>query len=199
MKVSRQWRHVLQSPVIVKQSLLQWYGPDLDLRQGGYAFFERKARQLHAFRHGKPQHYIRIKSAGDNHAGCILTGHTLVWKFTPDDNILYLFDMQAWELHTLVGDARESVVRIFASSQILGFSTSGTTVYASDLKGRNKKKFRVPNATMTRTMTCRESTIACASVCDDYVLVFIWNYADQRGRSFTIDFESDLFSYLPSL
>ncbi|KAH7400741.1 hypothetical protein DE146DRAFT_653787 [Phaeosphaeria sp. MPI-PUGE-AT-0046c] len=195
-RVSRQWRHVLQSPVVLKQTLLQWYGPDLDLRQGGYAFFERKARHLHAFRHGRPKHYLRIKV--NNHHGSTLTGHTLIWKSLPHDNILYLLDMQAWELHTLVGDAREAVAHTFASSQIAGFSTFGTTVYASDLQGRGKKKFRVPNTAMTQSITCRDTIIACATFCDDYVLVFIWNYADQRGKSFTIDFESELLCH-PSL
>jgi hypothetical protein len=184
----------------VKQSLLRWYGPDLDLRQGGYTFFERKAKHLHAFRHGQPKLYLRInRDCLYSFTEPILTEHTLVWKSSPTDNILYLLDMQAWELFTLIGDGRENVAHIFASSQIVGFSTSGTTVYASDLKGRGKKKFRVQNASMTNSITCRESTVACASFCEDYVLVFIWNYGDQRGRSFTIDLDSEFFAYPPLL
>jgi hypothetical protein len=89
-------------------------------------------------------------------------------------------------MYTLNGDAREVIKQLFASDQIVGFTTMTNVCYVSDLEGRAKKRFTVPNMALFQSVACRGRTVACAGILEDHVLVYIWNYDSQQGRSFTI-------------
>jgi hypothetical protein len=196
--VSRQWRHVLQSPAILTKSLCSWYGNTLNLHCAEYRLLERKAKHIHAFRHGDPKHYFII-DLHDPHGYVNLIEDTLVWsrvsRLDHTARAIYLFNISTWNLQTLHGDARERVERIFASDKLVGFTTNGTTCYVWSLQSREKRLFRVPNPALFRSVTCRGNTVACAACLDNYALVYVWDYCAQRGRSFTISYDSPLLAY----
>jgi hypothetical protein len=201
--VSRKWRHVLRSLDVLKQGLLAWSGPTPDLQQADYSFLKLKAKQIHAFRRGKPKHYFEIVKYKQSADQTILVNDTLIWysaKGTPQgsqDNddasrLLNIFNIRTWTLYSLTGDARELIYQIFASDEIVGFTTNNIC-YVSDLKGEGKKKMRVPTPILFQSLACRERTVACAGILTDHALVYIWSYDTQQGRSFTIDFGTYLF------
>jgi hypothetical protein len=102
-------------------------------------------------------------------------------------------------MHIIIGDARESIRDLFASDQIVAFTTASNVCYVSDLRGRGKKKFRVPTSVQFQSLACRQRTVACAGTFDDHVLVYIWSYDSQQGRSLTIPFAAFPVSHAPSL
>jgi hypothetical protein len=195
-QVSRQWHQLLCSPDVLKKSLNSWYDDTVDLAGAEYVDCKLKAKSIHAFRHGgKPHQYFKLDMHHPN-GNIVLVEDTLIFtRFSSDYNmrIVYLFNIRTWNLHTLVGEAREKVARLFASDQIVGFTTTNNICYVSRLDGSMRKKFSLPNAALLRSITCRERTVACAGFLDGNVLVYIWNYDNQLGRSFTIDSQRGLF------
>jgi hypothetical protein len=102
-------------------------------------------------------------------------------------------------MHTLNGDARESIRQLFASDQIVGFTTASNVCYVSNFQGSGKRKFRVPNPALFQSLACRQRTVACAGTFEDHVLVYMWSYDSQQGRSLIIPFDAFPVSYAPSL
>lgn len=181
---------------MLKKSLNSWYDHTVDLSGVEYGNCELKAKSIHAFRYGgKPKQYFKLYMHHSN-GDVILVEDTLIFmRLSSDFNvrIVYLFNFRTWKLNTLVGEARENVVRLSASDQIVGFTTTNNMCYVSCLDGSIRKKFNMPNAAVLRSITCRGRTVACAGFLNDDVLVYIWNYDSQQGRSFTIDSHRDLF------
>jgi hypothetical protein len=200
LKVSRKWHHLLCSPDVLKKSLNLWYDDTVDLAGAEYGDCELKAKSIHAFRHGgKPQQYFKL-DMHDPHGNTILVEDTLIWTKISSDydaRVIYLFNIRTWKLHSFVGEAREKLARLFASDQIVGFATENNTCYVSRIDGNMRKKFKLPNAALLQSINCRRRTVACAGFLDDHALVYIWDYENQRGRSFTIDLHLHLFVALP--
>jgi hypothetical protein len=109
--------------------------------------------------------------------------------------MLYLFNIRTWSLHTLNGEARERIHRVFASDEIVGFATNNNLFYVSRLDGSQRKRFAVPRYSLIRSISCRRRAVACAGCLKDHALVFIWDYDSQQGRSFTISYDTHLFVY----
>ncbi|KAH8732397.1 hypothetical protein GQ44DRAFT_697585 [Phaeosphaeriaceae sp. PMI808] len=131
----------------------------------------------------------------------VLIEDTLIWICllkTHRPTAVYFFNMKTCHLQTFQGDARETVRHLFASDKLVGFATHGTLCYVWDFDHREKRKFRVPNSDLFQSIACRGRMIACAGCLDDYALVYIWNYDNQRGISFTISYETTLFTSPPS-
>jgi hypothetical protein len=172
--------------------LLSWFRT-LDQDVADYGLLELKAKAIQAYRHGKPKHCFKVVTPVSKHV--ILMADTLIWSPPPsigsESRIVNLFNITTWEMHTLNGNAREHIHHLFASNQIVGFTTRSNICYVSDLRGRGKRKFKVPNAALFQSLACRDRTVACAGILEDHVLVYIWNYDSQQGRSFTI--ASDCF------
>jgi hypothetical protein len=198
MKVSRQWSHILRSPDVIKRNFWSWSNSVVDLYDADFNLYRLKAKQIQTFRMGEPNRYFLIDTH-DPQGYVALVEDTLVWSCdslaSRAARIIYVFNMKTWSLQTLNGDARETVYRLFASDQLVGFATSGNACYAWALRGYEKRKFRVPNSALFQSVTCRESTVACVGCLNDHALVYIWNYDTQRGISFSIAFDTPLFSY----
>jgi hypothetical protein len=187
----------LRSSDVLKQGLLAWSGPTPDLQQADYSLLELRAKNIHAFRHGKPKHYLQIVKYKESADQTILVNDTLIWYTTSENNddasrLLHLFNIKTWTLYSLTGDGREHIHQIFASGDIVGFTTN-SVCYVSDHKGQGKKRMRLPNPKLFQSVVCRERTVACAGILDDHALVYIWDYDTQQGTSFKIDFGTYLF------
>jgi hypothetical protein len=196
-RVSPQWRHVLQSPMVLKSSLYSWSSRAVDLQETDYSLCELRAKQVQAFRQGLPKRYFSIETH-EPHCHVILVEDTLIWSCLtlPDSQarVIYVLDIKSWSLQKLQGDARETVHCLFASDQLVGFASKNNVCYVWALDGREKQKFRVPNTALFHSVTCRDNTVACAGCLDDHALVYIWNYDTRRGTSFNIGFDTHLFA-----
>ncbi|KAF1921143.1 hypothetical protein BDU57DRAFT_38592 [Ampelomyces quisqualis] len=198
-RVSRPWQRVLRSPHVLRNSLLSAGAPDLPAAD--YAVLQRHAKHLHAFRHAKPNHCLAIALHTQRPASPVLVRDTLVWSARTaanhdDSRVLYLFDISTCTLHTLHGEARETIQHVVASERIVAFTSSNSTLcYVADLQARNRKKFRVSSPALFQALACRESSVACAGLLQDHALVYIWNYDTQQGTSFRIDFGTHLLPY----
>jgi hypothetical protein len=197
--VSRQWCHKLRSSAVLTKSLLSWQST-LDQDSADYRLLEHKAKAIHAYRHGKPKHGHYFKVVTPIPDNMILMADTLIYGTPPSDpRAVNLFHIKTWKMHNLNGNARERIHRLFASDQIVGFTTLSNVCYVSDHQGCGKRKFRVPNAALFQSLACRERTVACAGVLTDHVLVYIWNYDSQQGSSFIVPFNTFPPAYAKSL
>jgi hypothetical protein len=197
LKISRTWRHILQSPDVLKPSLSSWYGNKLNLRGTDYSLYESKAKQAHSFRHGEPNCSIKI-NLQKSHGIVWLIDDTLIWSGREDckARVIYVFNISTWTFRSLNGDAREVVGTLFASDSLVGFGSKTSTVcYVWSLSDFEKRRFRVPHPVLVNTMACRGVTVACAARLDDHVLVYIWNYETQQSRSFTVSYDQPPFAY----
>ena len=183
---------------MLKKSLEAWYGGALNLQGANYSLYESKAKHVHAFRHGEPNGHFKI-DLNDPPGYMTLVEDTLIWSraagLDRTARTICLFNITTWSLHTLNGDAREEIGRIFASDKLVGFAPSGTVCYVWSLESREKRRFRVPSPELFQSVTCRGNVVACAACLDAHVLVYIWDYCTQQGRSFTISFDSPLLAY----
>lgn len=202
LKVSRQWQHILRSPVILRTSLLSWYGRSLDLQGASPSIYESLAKQAHAFRHGHPTKRLTVVMYDEYHfdtATGTLIDDTFIWASdTPQCRAIHLFNIKTWSLQTLNGDGRERVVRLFASEQIVGFGTASSTCYVWNRKTLEKRQFRLPSSEFVKSVTCRGSTVACAGRLKEHALVYIWDFETRKGTSFTISYQSELWGCPPS-
>jgi len=196
LKVSKQWYHILQSPDVLKRSLLSWYGNPSELQRADHSMYKSKAKQAHAFRYGEPTQRLEINL----HYGVelvTLLGVTLIWAYRLADQaarLIYLLNLKTWSLQSFNGDARETVVRIFASDQLVGFVTASTVCYVWSRRTQEKRQFRVPGRDFYTSMTCRGSIVAYAGCLKEHALVYVWDYETQKGRSFTISYDCSLFA-----
>ncbi|KAF2828525.1 hypothetical protein CC86DRAFT_368735 [Ophiobolus disseminans] len=195
-RVSRRWHHILQSPDVLKRSLTSWSGNTLDLQGAERSLLESKAKHIQMFRQGDPSSHFTVH-LNDPRGYATLVEDTLAWsRVSGHDHTaraIYLFNISTWTLHTLNGDAREKVAALFASDKLVGFATNGTVCYVWSLQTREKRRFRVPNPALFKTITCRGTMVVCAACLVDHALVYIWDYRTQQGRSFTISYDSALF------
>jgi hypothetical protein len=198
MKVSRQWQHILRSPDVLKKGLLSWYGNSSGLQGADHSTYESKAKQVHAFRRGEPTQRFKI----DLQYGIdqvILIDDTLIWAYQSANHVarvIYLLNIKTWSLQSLNGDARERVVRLFASNQLVGFVAASTVCYVWRRRDLEKRQFRVPGQVFYQSITCRGSNVAYAGRLKDHALVYIWDFETQKGRSFIIDYDCPLFANL---
>lgn len=198
LKVSRHWRHILQSSDVLEGGLASWSGSTFDLQGAERDVLESTARHIHAFRQGEPSCRLRI-NLNDGCGHVTFVGDTLIWSVVSlldrTARAINVFNIKEWTLHTLVGDAREKIERLFASDKIVGFATSGTVCYVWSLQRLLKRRFRVPYPALFQSITCRGDTVACAAYLEGGALIYIWDYHSQMGRSFTISYDSPIFAY----
>jgi hypothetical protein len=198
LKVSRQWQHVLRSPDVLKKGLLSWFGNSSDLQGADHSIYESKAKQAHAFRRGEPTQCLKIDL--QYHIDqVILIDDTLIWAYQSADHVarvIYLLNIniKTWSLQSLNGDARERVVRLFASNQLVGFVAASTICYVWRRRDLEKRQFRIPGREFYQSIACRGSTVAYAGRLKEHALVYIWDYETQKGRSFSISYDCPLFA-----
>jgi hypothetical protein len=197
-RVSRKWRHVLQSPEVLTDSLVSWYSYTPQLLRADYSLCKLKAEAIHGFRYGSPKHHCRI-NIEHSHGQMILKEDTLAFTIGGQNDTtartLHLFNIDTWRLHSLNGHARERISQIFISDDIAGFTTDSHVCYVSDLEDHGKHAFRVPSTALFQAVTCRGRTVACAGCLKNHAEVYIWNYDTQQGKSFSINFSTHLFPY----
>ena len=196
--VSKHWNHVLGSLHILETGLDQWYQGTADLRDAGRALCERKAKAIHAFRTGKPTSVIKIDVYAElEHF--ILTGDHLV--LVPyRQRFAHVLNLDTWQLRILRGEAREHLLGVFVSDQIVALTTYSNTCYVYELQGGQvPKKFTVPSTRYFKNVACCGRTIACVAHFAKHTSVFLWEYNTQRGRSFDVSHGPDsLFPQLES-
>ncbi|CAN9108960.1 unnamed protein product [Alternaria sp. RS040] len=202
--VSKRWRDTLRSLHVLKASLNQWYQGTVNLQDAEYARCKKKARDIHAFRTGKPSRIYKIIPKYDSDESLLpsnpiydfkLVGSSLIWHHvfhrdvTPSRSACVL-DLDTWHLRVLGGEAREQIMNVFASSEIVVLTTYANVCYVHELRGKQGcKKFRVPNRNFLKNVSCRGRTVACVACVDYHASVYIWEYDSQRGRSFEIRHE----------
>ncbi|KAH7088466.1 hypothetical protein FB567DRAFT_339254 [Paraphoma chrysanthemicola] len=195
--VSRTWHRAMRSPDLLKRSLKPWIST-AEIQGNKYSFYLQKAKHVQAFRRGEPVKAFNV-TLDDPHGYIILVEDRLIWSCLSRHNgqcrAVYLFDINSWRLQKFNGDARETLRRLVASNQLIGFATNNNTVYVWDVDSGVKRTFRVPSASLFQAITCRERTIACAGCLEQYVMVYVWDFDSQLGTSFTIPYSSPLLAH----
>lgn len=196
--VSTRWRYILQSLPVLKAGLNSWYQGVANPSDFEHdTLCQRAARRIHRFRTGRPLGIYKITS--DEQIACpSLLGDYLVWlSGTPQTSpmrVACIFNLQNWDLGHVAGEAREQLINLVLSDQIVVLVTAANMCYVYELPTLSqRKKFRVPSASYLQNVTCRRSTVACLASLDMHISVFIWDYNTQRGTSFTISHDSDMF------
>jgi hypothetical protein len=187
--VSRRWNDTLRSLHILKASLNQWYQGTANLQDADYTLCEKNARKIHAFRTGKPSYIYKI-TANYGIYGLNLVGNSLIWKHAPNrqpSRAICVLALDQWRLRMLGGEARETIMNVSASCEIVAIATWAGVCYVHELQGKQScKKFRVPNYYYFGEFACRGRTVACVACDERSTSVYIWEYDSQRGRSFEI-------------
>ncbi|KAJ6281180.1 hypothetical protein J3E71DRAFT_353748 [Bipolaris maydis] len=196
--VSTRWRHILRDLVVLKAGLIAWYQGAACLSDfEDYASCQRAAKRIHGFRTGRPVGIYKITS--DKQIACpSLVGDYLVWLSgttqTSALRLAHIFNLHNWHVGHAAGEAREQLVNLVLSEQIVVLVTATNTCYVYRLPTLSqRKKFSVPSARYLQNVTCRRRTVACLASLDEYMSVFIWDYDTQRGTSFNISKHSDMF------
>lgn len=189
---------------VLKSSLVDWYGSTTDLQNTDLDFCRRKARSVHAFRRtsawAPPDSYIRLVTATeeatqDTH---LLVGDNLIWIDAENGSRrVRVLNLRSWTSRVFHGEAREKIHTICASDELVVLATQNVA-YVARLSGQDvMKKFRVVNPSVLSSVTCRGRTVACAGAVGDSVLVYIWEFDTQQGRSFNINPSNGFFSGRP--
>jgi hypothetical protein len=189
------WSEKLQSLTVIKSSLSSWYAGTADLQNASLDFCRRKAQSVNAFRNtswsAPPDSSFRIQTPyGPTQ---LLVGDNLIWL---DNNhqLVRVLNMRSWTSRVLVGTARERIRDVAASEEIVAFTTHSTAYIAGlNIQGP-LKKFRVVHTKILSAITCRRRTVACAGYLQDGLLVYIWHFDTQQGRSFTVSYSNPFFS-----
>ncbi|KZM27199.1 hypothetical protein ST47_g1666 [Ascochyta rabiei] len=192
--VSRSWAERLRSLVVLKNNLDSWYGGTVDLQRANLNFCRCKARSVRAFRNGprsaQPDSSFTISAK----LGLtqLLVHDNLIW-LDENHHQVRLLNMRSWTSQTLNGVARERIRNVFASGEIVVFTTL-TTAYVAELNSTGPlRRFRVSNSKLLSVVTCRERTVACAAYLQAGLLVYIWNFDTQQGRSISLSYDDSLF------
>ena len=178
---------------MLKSSLDVWYEGTVNLQGAELDFCWRKARSIHAFRNGCPSSLpdssfrISTPSCGTPK----LVGDNLIW-IDQDRRQVHVLNMRLWTSRVFNGAARDMIYNVHVSNEVVAFSVLNGTIYVGDLNGQGPlKKFRLPRSTQRLLITCRHRTVACAQyLTDSSILVYIWNYNTQQGRSFIVNKET---------
>lgn len=181
---------------MLKRNLNSWYNGSVTLQGASLDFCRRKARSVHAFRNPSqlalPDNSIKISTRPG--LTRVLSGDNLVW-LDPSRRQVRILNMRSWTSRVLNGIAREEIRNVYTSDEIVVFPTTAHTVYVTRLNSPGPlKRFRVINPSVSRAITCRGCTVACAGCLEDSILVYIWNLDSQQGRSFNISYEHLLLS-----
>ncbi|EUC47166.1 hypothetical protein COCMIDRAFT_35316 [Bipolaris oryzae ATCC 44560] len=196
--VSTRWRHILQSLPVLNAGLNSWYQGAVNPRDlENDTARQRAARRVHCFRTGRPLGIYKITS-DEQIARPSMLGDYLGWlSETPQASpmrVACIFNLHNWNLDHIAGEAREQLINLVLSDQIVVLVTAADACYVFELPTLSqRKKFRVPSASYLQNVTCRRSTVACLASLDMRTSVYIWDYNTQRGTSFTISHDSDMF------
>lgn len=184
------WYQKLQSLVVLKPNLDNWYDGKVDLQDVDLDFCRRKARSIHAFRGASesslPDSSFKI-SAQSVLSEQLLRGDHLIW-LADNRRQVHILNLRTMSSKTIVPTARELIRSIDASDDLVLMTTdAGGAIYVGEMTGHSQvKRFRLSSSRRDSVIACRRRTVACATPGPDGVLIYIWNYDLQAGRSFTI-------------
>ncbi|KAJ8109827.1 hypothetical protein OPT61_g7173 [Boeremia exigua] len=207
-KVSRAWYQNLRSLVVLKPNLENWYNGAASFQGVDLDFCRRKARSIHAFRSASPSALpdsaFRISTnfavQGTQFAveEQVLSGDHLIWLASGHRRI-YVVNLRSLTSKTIVPLARECLRSLCASDELVAAATNAPgVVYVGELTGQDPmKRFRIVAPNSALVVTCRHRSVACAAMRQDGILVYIWNYDTQQGRSFTLGYGT-LTNQLPT-
>lgn len=91
------------------------------------------------------------------------------------------------------GDAREKIIAVAASADLVVFATTLNVCYVSDLEGTQKKQFRLING-MFRVLSCRGRTVVCGGRLIDAAHIYVWDFDSGVGKSFQISYNQSPFT-----
>lgn len=183
--------------VVLKSNLDSWYDGTVDLQSANVDFCWRKARSVHAFRNAPrsvpPDSSFKISTPFGSTQ--LLAGDRLIWLDGAENSRqVRVLDLRSWSFRVLNGESREQIRDVYASEEILVFTTY-TTAYVTRLDSPGPlKRFRVVNAALLCTVACRGRTVVCAGYLEDCLLVYIWDFDTQTGRSFKVSYETSFLS-----
>ncbi|KAH6616664.1 hypothetical protein C7974DRAFT_402211 [Boeremia exigua] len=189
-QVSRRWHRNLRSLAVLKPSLDNWYNGTVNLQGVDLDFCWRKARSIHAFRSASltalPDSSFKI-SAQFATSEQVLSGDHLIW-LSRDRRQVHVLNLRSLTSKTIVPIARELLRTVFASEELVMVTAdAGGVIYVDELAGQGPvKRFRFVTSSRNFAVTCRNRTVACTGLLHDSILVYIWNYDTQQGKSFTI-------------
>ncbi|KAF2871992.1 hypothetical protein BDV95DRAFT_30635 [Massariosphaeria phaeospora] len=199
-QVSKRWHGILQSTDIVKPALRAWYDGTINFKGADDAFCLQQARRMHRVRTGNLTWRGKCESGSyvwKTISDDILIDDTFIWldRLRRVLTVLDLPTMKSWEAY---GDAREHILDVALSTELVAYGTTSNTCYVSDLKGGERKRFKVTNPAMFNKLHCRGRTVACAGYTkgSSSVLVYIWDIDTQCGQSFTVSIHEQPFKRL---
>ena len=125
----------------------------------------------------------------------VLCGHHLIWLAQHRRSVQVL-DLRTLTSKALVPASRELLRSVDASDSMVTITAeSGGVVYVSELTGLSPlKKFRFITSSPGFAITSRHRTVACTARQSGGILIYIWNYDTESGRSFTIKSDTPILS-----
>lgn len=125
----------------------------------------------------------------------MLCGDDLIWLAQHRRSVQVL-NLRSLSSKALVPASRELLRSVDASDGLVTITAeSGGVVYVGELTGLSPlKKFRFVTSSPGFAITSRHRTVACTARQSDGILVYIWNYDTERGRSFTVRSDTPILS-----
>jgi hypothetical protein len=195
LEVSKRWRTLLQSPDVLNPLLNPWYDGTTHFEAFDYTTLRQKALRIHCFRYGYgfPLTEEQVRMIPFMPDSAVLIEDTLVgYPFQGRTlSVQNLRTGASWETQ---GDAREQIINVAASEQIVAFATTSNTCYVSDLAGGQKRKFKL-FSNIFKALACRDRTVACGGLFQDCAEFYTWDFDSQKGTSFRIGYDQPPFFF----
>ncbi|KAF2687300.1 hypothetical protein K458DRAFT_188896 [Lentithecium fluviatile CBS 122367] len=189
--VSKRWCTLLRSPAVWKRGLNAWFDDNFG---NDYGLYAHKAQKIHRFRTGKYAALVKLPTDG-NPSG-LLNRTALV-----EDRFVYLSSTErdlivrdlrtrgSWQTH---GDAREKIIAVAASDQLVAYATTLNVCHVSSLAGERKTQFKLPSG-MFKALACRGCTVVCGGLFISAAEFYVWDFNMLRGKSFRIGYDQPPF------
>lgn len=164
----------------------------------------KKALAIRRFVQGKPLHHTDFVAgdAPDTKIAYALgyVEPVLVEQFLAgvdeSKRALVVNNLQTETSWHMYGAAREEILKVVASDEIVAFTTTSNTCYVADLAGSKKHDFKLFGG-MFKALACHGRTVVCGGVINQQVELFIWDFDSQHGKLLRLSRDQAPFSFWP--
>lgn len=183
----------------MQPALESWHGKSFPVES--YDDCLKKALDIHRFARGKPVHHTDLVAKDTKIAYAMgYVEPVLVEEFLAgvdeSKRALVVNNLQTQTSWHMYGAAREEILKVVASDEIVAFTTTSNTCYVADLAGSKKHDFKLFGG-MFKALACHGRTVVCGGVINQQVQLFIWDFDTQQGKLLRLSRDQAPFSFWP--